>query len=356
MNALDDEAALRSADPSGLIDAYLGLDRQLGTAFADASAASAASAKSRLPPRDDLHSVVFSGMGGSSAAADVTMAAYADRFPLPCSVVRGYRLPAHAGPGTLVVCVSYSGNTEETLAIFEEAARRRCGVVAVSSGGELAARAHAQGAPHILLPGNLPQPRAALGSLTGAVLGVLSACGLIDAAGDVTAATGELPRIAADLAREVPAPRNEAKDVAAFVGDRYPVVWGSEGVTEAAAWRWRCAFNENAKLPAFSSALPELDHHEVVGWADGRGDGFGLLILRAEGEHETVGPRLEATLEEIGGSGLEHREIWARGSSPLVRTLALMLTGDAASAYHALARGVDPGPIDAIARLKARLA
>lgn len=68
-----------------------------------------------------------------------------------------------------------------------------------------------------------------------------------------------------------------------------------------------------------------------------------------------MGPRLEATLEEIGGSGLEHREIWARGSSPLVRTLALMLTGDAASAYHALARGIDPGPIDAIARLKARL-
>jgi glucose/mannose-6-phosphate isomerase len=270
------------------------------------------------------------------------------------STVRGYRLPAHCGPDDLVVCVSYSGNTEETLAAYREAIARGCRVIAVCSGGELADRAGVDGMPAALVPAGVPQPRAALGALVGAALGALR--GLLPAQGEVEAAAASLSSVAERLAPGIDSIRNPSKGIVSWLGDRIPVVWGSEGVSEAAAFRWKAAFNENAKIPAFASVLPELDHHEVAGWSEGWGGGFRLVVLRHEDEHESVGPRVRATLEAIDGSGLETREVHAPAGPPIGAALTLMMLGDLASAYHALARGIDPAPIEAIARVKARLA
>jgi glucose/mannose-6-phosphate isomerase len=174
---------------------------------------------------------------------------------------------------------------------------------------------------------------------------------LEDAGERIEAAAADLPEVGPDI----PAERNRAKQVASFVGDRVPVVWGSEGVSWPAAWRWKCAFNENAKIPAFASALPELDHHEVAGWTKGHADAFCLIVLREPGEHESVQARLDATLPEVRAADLEVLEIRSEARSPLSRGVELMLLGDLASAYHAIERGIDPAPIEAIARVKARL-
>jgi glucose/mannose-6-phosphate isomerase len=173
--------------------------------------------------------------------------------------------------------------------------------------------------------------------------------------GDVQAAAASVDRFASELGPERPVGSNEAKAIAAWIGDRIPVVWGSEGVSAAAAWRWKTAFNENAEIPAFASVLPELDHHEVVGWAAGRGEGFRLLVLREEGEQERVQPRIDATLEEIVDSGMEWREVRVGGDTPLSRALSLALLGDLASAYHALGRGIDPAEMASLDRIKGRL-
>lgn len=343
---LDDERALRAADPGGLLDAYLRTGDQLVAAYRTAT--------EQVEPSPGAASVTFCAMGGSAAAGDVVAAAYRDRLPIPVLTVRGYQLPAHCGPDDVVVCVSYSGNTEETLTTYAQATSRGCRVMVVSSGGELAERSGKDGVPAALVPPDVPQPRAALGLLVGAVLGGLR--GLVPAEGEVEPAAEALSSVAERVAPSVDAVRNPAKSVVTWLGDRIPIVWGSEGVTEAAAFRWKSAFNENAKIPAFSAALPELDHHEVEGWSDGWGGGFRLVVLRHLGDHESVGPRVQATLEAIDGSGLETREVHAPAGPALASALCLMMIGDCVSAYHALVRGIDPAPIQAIARVKARLA
>jgi glucose/mannose-6-phosphate isomerase len=343
---LDDEEGLLAADPQGLLDAYLRTGDQFAAAYRAAT--------EQLEPAAGAASVTFCAMGGSAAAGDVVAGAYQDRVPIPVSTVRGYRLPAHCGPDDLVVCVSYSGNTEETLAAYTEAVGRGCRVIAVCSGGELAARASADGMAAALVPAGIPQPRAAFGALLGAALGALR--GVLPDEGEVEAAAEPVSSLAERLAPGIDSIRNPAKVTATWLGDHIPLVWGSEGVTGAAAFRWKSAFNENAKIPAFASVLPELDHHEVVGWSEGWGGGFRLIVLRHEDEHESVGPRIQATLDAIKGSGLESREIHAPAAPPIAAALALTMIGDCASVYHALARGIDPAPIDAIAQVKARLA
>ena len=296
-------------------------------------------------------------MGGSAAACDLVAAAYSDDAPVPLQVHRGYRLPAWVGRDTLVVCISYSGSTEETLAAFGEASSRGAHLVAISAGGALATEAEVRGSPRVSIPGDAPQPRAALGSLAGAALGVIESAGVLeDAAEHVTEARTDLESLVRELAADVPLERNRAKRVATFVGSRIPVVWGSEGISWPAAWRWKAAFNENAKIPAFASSLPELNHHEVVGWSKGHADAFCLAVLREPGEHPSVQARLDATLPEIRAADVEVLEISIeRGRNPFSMGLELMLVGDLASAYHALDRGIDPAPIEAIARVKARL-
>jgi glucose/mannose-6-phosphate isomerase len=346
---LDREDELRSRDPQDLLDAYLRVAGQLESSFRVATASGVAAGS--------VDSVAFCAMGGSAAAGDIAEAALAETAPLPIRTLRGYRLPAHLGKGSLVVCLSYSGNTEETLAAYAEARSRGCRVVAVSAAGELASRAAIDGIPHVELAGDCPQPRAALGHLTGAALGVLTAAGVVPGQDvEVQEAVAHVSAQAAGLAPSVPTRSNPAKQLAGWLGERFPVVWGSEGVSGAAAWRWKCAFNENAKIPAFASELPELDHHEVAGWSAGTGERFALIVLREAGEHPSIDARLEATLDQVRRSGIEVREVRALGHSPLARAISLMLLGDVASTYHAMARGIDPAPIEAISKVKARLA
>jgi glucose/mannose-6-phosphate isomerase len=343
---LDDEEALHAADPGGLLDSYLRTGEQLLTAYRAAA--------EQVPPIRSAASVTFCAMGGSATAGDVVVGAYGTSLPFPAGTVRGYRLPAHCGPDDVVVCVSYSGNTEETLATYAEAVARGCRVVAVCSSGELADRAGADGMPAALVPAGIPQPRAALGALVGGVLGALRE---LVPAENIEPAAASIASLAERLAPGIDPDRNLAKGIVSWLEDRIPVVWGSEGVTEAAAFRWKAAFNENAKIPAFASVLPELDHHEVAGWSKGWGERFHLVVLRHEDEHETVEARVRATIEAIDGSGLEsHHEVHAPAGPPLAAALSLMMLGDCASAYHAMARGIDPAPIEAIARVKARLA
>lgn len=346
MNVLDDPDALQAADPQGMLGAFLTLPDHLATSFN-------LGAEIDAPPATLVQSVVFCAMGGSAAAGDVVGSVYREAVEVPMLTVRGYRLPGFCGPSTLVVCSSFSGNTEETVAAYREAAVRGCRVLVVCSGGELEELAGSDGVPVVRIPADVPMPRAGLGHLVGATLGALTAQGVLEARDHVTGAQGVLEALAGEIEPGQPGGHNSAKDLAAWLEDRIPVVWGSEGISEAAAWRWKCAFNENAKMPAFASTMPELDHHEIVGWAEDPRPGFALVILREEGEHESIDARLLATLEETGS--LPWREVSARGTSPLSRALSLMMLGDVASTYHALARGLDPAPIESLERIKRRL-
>jgi glucose/mannose-6-phosphate isomerase len=349
-SVLDDGAGLKAADPRGMLEAVGAMGRQLRQAHA-------AARRAAIPFSGEARSVAFCAMGGSAAAGDAVAAAFADRVRLPMVTLRGYRVPAGYGEEDLAVCVSYSGDTEETVAAFDAARGRGCSVVAVCGGGRLAERATEADVPLVRIPADAPVPRAGLGSLVGGLLGALGAAGVVPGVDeDLAASAATLDGAAQEWGVDAPTSSNEAKAVAEWVGDRIPVVWGSEGVSGAAAWRWKTAFNENAEIPSFASELPELDHHEVVGWTSKRGADFCLLILREEGEHERVQRRLDVTLEELADSGLEWREVRARGEIPLARGLSLALLADLATSYHALARGIDPAAMDVLSRVKERLA
>lgn len=350
---LDDPDTLSAADPGGMLRAVASLGDQLETGYA------AARETDDLPSGEGVRNVVVCGMGGSGIAGDVLRSVYADRARVPIVVSKGFGLPEFADHNTLVVALSFSGNTEETLDAFGRAVDVGTRIVTVSAGGALAARSEDRAVPHIEIPADAGPPRAALGHLTAAAIAVLEAAGLIPGARAsveeaALALRVETARLGPDRATE----ENEAKSIAWWLGGRasreplIPAIWAPVGIGEAAALRWKNQFNENAKRPAFVSAMPELGHNEVEGWSAGAGRGFGLIVLRPGRVQAWADRRIAAAMDVVSGSGLDRREVHGRDGSALTRFFALTMIGDFASVYLAILRGVDPTPVPVLTRMK----
>jgi glucose/mannose-6-phosphate isomerase len=300
--------------------------------------------------------VVLTGMGGSAAGGDFVKALFDHFGNVPFQVLRDYDLPNWVGSGALVFAVSYSGNTEETLASYESAKRRGANIICVTSGGQLAERAVKDGFPLITIPGGQP-PRTALGYLLIPVIVAAVKLGLLpnqDIASAAAVLRGSqtfwgVGRLEQD---------NEAKKLARICYGKPIVVYGLGGWQGAAAYRWKGQLCENAKAMAFSHTYPELCHNEVLGWHNSRiqsPNGWALLTLTDGRESAKMEARGRVTAELISGYAVNHN-VKARGETLLERMLSTVFLGDYVSLYLAALYSVDPESIDLINKLKAELA
>jgi len=296
-------------------------------------------------------------MGGSAIASDLCASLYADSMPHPLVTVRDYHWPAWVTPASLVLLSSYSGDTDETLALYREASERGIPRVAMTTGGTLARHCARDGVPFVKLPGGRP-PRAALFSSWVALTRLLHALGWVDdPAASWSEAVRELEARNRECGPSVPEPDNPAKRMARSLAGRFVIIYcGSERLAPVAI-RMRNQLNENAKLLGHSGVVPELNHNEIVGWEkpgplEGR---LAVLILRDAEDSPEVAIRLTITGEyaERGGARVVEADGGAAGR--LARMASLVQFGDYLSLYLALSNGVDPTPIASIDELKRRL-
>lgn len=351
---LDDLGALAKIDSEDVLGAVEGFSEQCAAAWEIGMAATS------LPSAEGVDSVIVLGMGGSGVSGDVVAAVTEPRFIVPFRVLKSYGpLPEWVGRNTLVFAVSYSGSTEETVTALEQAHDKGARLVVISSGGPLAEMALRFGVAHIAIPPGL-QPRASLGYLTLPILAVLEKMGLLSGgAAEVEETVDVLADLAERCHRSQPAGDNPAKDLANRCYGRVPVVYGSHGITQTAAMRFKCDINEYGKVPAFWNYFPELNHNEIVGWTgmtDLSKERFVVVLLRDADEHPRISLRFDITRRLIEDDAAEVIELHSEGTSPLARLLSLVFVTQLASIYIGLARGVDPGPVEIIESLKSELA
>jgi glucose/mannose-6-phosphate isomerase len=301
----------------------------------------------RLPPRRSAGLLVC-GMGGSAIGGDLAAAALADRLSGPLLTVRGYELPSWTTAEWAVLCSSYSGDTEETLSCFAAAEALGLARIVASTGGALVESARAAGDPVIGLPGLLPAPRTAVAYMMVCAAEAAAACGIAPRlAEEIEAAAAFLEGGREEL-------RHRAREVATAIEDRVPVIYGA-GPTAAAARRWKTQVNENAKLPAFSSELPEANHNEICGWEAAAASRLAVILLEDRDQHPRERLRFDLTAAEVERGGAIAVRVEAAGESRTERLLWSVMLGDLVSLELAAARRVEPLPIEAIDRLKAAL-
>jgi glucose/mannose-6-phosphate isomerase len=340
--------AIAAVDTSGQLADILGLPEHLRDALWRVESAN-------LMPHDSPGGLVVAGMGGSAIGGSLAAAALGDRALRPIVIARDYALPPSTTPDTTVLCASYSGDTEETLAAYDAAGVLGARRIVCTTGGQLARSARADQVPVIPLPGGF-QPRAAVGYALVVALEVAALAGVgerLHTEIDVAAAHAE--QLVIDWGPDSPED-SLAKSLARSLHGTTPQIAGA-GLTVPIAYRWKTQVNENAKLPCFAGELPELDHNEIVGWEGAGEQGrFSAVFLDDRDLHPRVRARIGLTRGLIEEQAVFTQQIESIGESRVERLVSLVLLGDLTSLYMAALRGADPARIESLTRLKSALA
>lgn len=322
-----------------MLDDVLGIPDQLRDALWRVETA-------RLKPAEAA-GVLVCGMGGSGIGADLAVAALGRRLKRPLITVRGYELPGWATPEWTVLCSSYSGATEETLACFAAAEELGARRIVAGTGGPLVEAAREAGVPVIGLPG-IFQPRAAVAYM------LVVAAEVAALSGAAPSLRGEVEAAAAFLGGRTEALRARAAEVAGPLEGAAPVIHGA-GLTAPVARRWKTQVNENAKLPAFFSELPEANHNEICGWSAERSRGLAGVFLEDADQHPRERLRFELTAAMVRDAGAAAVRVETEGDSRLARLAWATMLGDLVSLELAAQVGADPASIEPIERLKRAL-
>ncbi|MCW4052100.1 MAG: bifunctional phosphoglucose/phosphomannose isomerase [Candidatus Bathyarchaeota archaeon] len=301
--------------------------------------------------------LVVAGMGGSAIGGEMLKDWLRDKSSVPVEVSRDYSLPAYVDERSLVIAISYSGETEETLSAFVDAIKRRCMVLTLSSGGHLEKFSKRLQIPHLKIPSDFPAPRAAIGYLFFPLVILMEKFKIVqDTKSEIDEALEALQQVSTRNALKTPLESNNAKRLALEIGNSIPVVCGFNE-NRSVARRLKCQFNENSKVLSKFETFPELNHNEIVGWEAPRSitKHFSAIFLRDSSEPPRIRSRIEMTKEIAMRKFSKVLEIHALGQSKLAKILSAVYIGDFASIYLALLREVDPTPTKNITYLKRTL-
>ncbi|HAD10948.1 MAG TPA: bifunctional phosphoglucose/phosphomannose isomerase [Saprospirales bacterium] len=296
-----------------------------------------------------LRSVFISGLGGSGIGGGFVQDFVRGICKLPVVVSKGYQAPAWINKNTLVICSSYSGNTEETLSTLEQLHHTGAKIVCIASGGKLIEIAKAKGYDYVQLPGGWSSPRACLGYSVVAQLGVFRAAKLIP--GKLLSQVGGAQKL---LKRDQTSIQKHARKIAGFLTGKTPVLYIADHM-EAVAVRWRQQINENAKMLCWHHVIPEMNHNELVGWRDQRAD-VAVIWLRNHDDFSRTAIRTDINKEIVEHYTQTSIELYSKGKNLIEKALWLVHLGDWVSVYLAELRNVDPVEIKVIDFLKGELA
>jgi glucose/mannose-6-phosphate isomerase len=303
-------------------------------------------------------SIICAGMGGSGIGGDI-LASYAyDICQIPFVSCKSYDLPAFTDKNTLVFCVSYSGNTEETLSVTQEALKKQAHVIAITSGGKLEKICKKNNLTVIKIPANL-QPRCAIGYLFVPMLLVLDKMQILDT-NHVSKGLKSTVKVLKALSKKLQifskTGTNPAKQLAYKLFDTYPTIYGHTYYSPIAK-RFRTQLNENAKILARDDIFPEQSHNDIVGWyGDMNTKTKSVVLLRDEYEQLEIRKRIEITKRIAFKNAEQIIEIWCKGDTKLSRMFYALYIGDFTSFYLAILRKIDPTPVKIIEHLKKMLA
>lgn len=305
----------------------------------------------RCEEHTDIHPkpfncIIIAGMGGSGICGLIFNDIFKNAITCPVIPIQNYNLPGFVNQNSLVLLCSYSGNTEETLSVLDQAVERRAHCIAMCSGGTLASRAAALHITCYKMPGGQP-PRASIAYPFVFICDIFTKLGLI------SISQNEIKNLSAFLKSENDNIKERAQSVAKTCCNSLPVLYGF-GPTEGVLIRCRQQLNENSKMLCWHHMFPEMNHNELVGWADMQNNTVVLAfhtafdLTRNVKRFEFCKPIFEKRCKAV-------LELNAKGITLLEQSFYLILVGDWISCYVADLKGIDAVEVHVIDGLKAFL-
>jgi glucose/mannose-6-phosphate isomerase len=305
---------------------------------------------------NNINNIVIAGMGGSAIGGDVLSVLEANNLNIPVVVCRGYSLPKWVDNSTLVICSSYSGNTEETLAALDDAIRKKAQICGITTGGLIGDKIKELGYDLVMIPSGL-QPRAALAFSFVPMTKLIEKIGLINPGINIWLHdTAEKLKKKREL-YSIEETQNSVYGLAKKIYKKIPILYADNSTLSVVALRMKGQICENAKMLAYHNDLPELNHNEIVGWENNSGitKDFFVLWLKDEQDNNRVKLRQEITSTILSEKKIDQAIISIEGDTFEYRFLNMINYGDWLSYWCAILHNTDPSPVVKIARLKNEL-
>ena len=356
---LDDSTTFERLDPSGLHRRLQGLPAQCSRAWDEAK-------RTEFPDEwRQCTEVIVAGMGGSAIAGNLAVDLAGPSSDTPIRVVRDFDIPGISAsrgpqpgqlPGQLIIVCSFSGETEETLSMFDQAQSAAAAMAVITGGGTLGQRAAEAGIPVMTVdaPG---EPRSAVGYNLMLLAALLDRIGVISISDrEVAEAVEAAESLVSQVGIEVPAENNPAKSLAGDLLGRLTLVYGG-GIFSGMALRWKSQINENGKSWAFAELLPELLHNSVESFPGGPEIRQRTTALLLKPHQTTPGLQRRYTVlgEMLDQSGIENRMFTGVQGGPLTQSLPMIVLGDYVSYYLGLLNGINPSETPSINLSKERM-
>ncbi len=311
-------------------------------------------ARSLAVDLDTISDILVLGMGGSGIVGDY-LRVLTRNSSLRLHVNKHSIPPKSINKNTLVMALTYSGKTRETLDALDACVRAGAKAVLVTSKHK---SDYESKVPCITIPEN-GHSRASLGYMLIPLLYLLQDANVLKKVDrDITETVEVLNQIKQECKPEVPLKKNPARSLASDLLGKLPIIYGEHDFTDAVALRWKQMLNENAKTHCYYDIFPELLHNEIEAWDEPENDSqkYALILLRDSlYERETGLKERIAATKYIVQQKSSIFELWSRGRSELARLLSITYLGDLVSVYLAKAKGVDASKvrnIDLIKNLK----
>ncbi len=297
--------------------------------------------------------IVICGMGGSAIAGDYLSSLLKSDIKIPILVNRDYYLPAFCNKSTLVICVSYSGNTEETLSCFKDAHTKNTMIITISSGGFLEKLAKKTKVPHIKIKEGIP-PRTGLPLIYTSLLTILEKLKLInDMSKDFEETEKILAKLSEEYSPEKKTEENFAKEIAYGLFNKLPLFVGHT-IYSPLSYRAKSELNENSKVIAISEEVPEQNHNGIVAWDNPNVvlNDVVVILFRDENEPKPIKIRMEQLKKIVNQKTEKVLELYPQGQSKLAKQISLTYLIDITSIYLAVLHEVDPSITPSIDNLK----
>jgi glucose/mannose-6-phosphate isomerase len=351
MNILDTPDQYKKIDPGSILQNIVELPDQIAVVWQEMK-------RFALPSHYiQCNKVVMTGMGGSSMGAGLVKTLADSSSKMPIEVVRNYDLPAYADTKTLVIGVSYSGTTEETLSVLGQAHKRDCKVIGIASGADLEAMSRKYRFPFYKINYG-SQARAALGYSYTALLAIFNKLGLLEISDDdIKRTVIQMKNAMKKIAPEVNTVQNPAKQLAERLQGKIPVIVGA-GIMQEVARRYKTQFNENSKSAAFFENIPEMNHNAVTGteFPKELGNILFVILLASKFDHPRNQLRIDITQQILEKRRIPYEVIQPTpAANPIAEQMLSIHFVDFVSYYLALLYNVDPEKIEIIDFLKKAL-
>ncbi|MEW6096066.1 MAG: bifunctional phosphoglucose/phosphomannose isomerase [bacterium] len=296
---------------------------------------------------DSINKIVITGMGGSALPGDI-LKTYLNKITIPIEISRSYSISTHIDSSTLVFASSFSGNTEETISSLYEALDKKAKILIVCAGGKLEELADKYNLPmvKIIKESKNFQPRFATGYFFGIFVNVLNNSGIIS---DRREELIEISKFLRQLEFE-----KEAEVLASKLVDLIPIIYTSNIYEDSVARIIKIKFNENSKVQAFYNAFPELNHNEMVGFTNVKGN-YHFLMIEDVDDHPRNKKRMQIFKNILTEKKLDFTTIPMQGNTILAKIFSTLYFFDFVSYFLALEYGVDPTPVDMVEGFKKAL-